>query len=144
MVDFLVEKCVLLEKNIDQLKKLASDHSQLQMGSMELTNNGEKNAKLEKNEENLASDKKDCATQSGFSNCKVESCDSKTGINCDEIKSEGSCCSQNIEQDHREIQRLFNKRVKYEVNKKFGPKFLAEHQVRELDVKEMYKIKSKI
>lgn len=37
---------------------------------------------------------------------------------------------------------MFNKRVKYEVTRKFGPNYLAEHQVRELDVKEMHKIKS--
>jgi hypothetical protein len=40
------------------------------------------------------------------------------------------------------MQRLFNKRVKYEVNKTFGSNYLAEHQVRELDVKEMLKIRS--
>ncbi len=40
------------------------------------------------------------------------------------------------------MKRLFNKRVKYEVNKKFGSDYLAEQQVRELDVKEMLKIKS--
>jgi hypothetical protein len=40
------------------------------------------------------------------------------------------------------MQRLFNKRVKYEVNKTFGSDYLAEHQVRELDVKEMLKIRS--
>jgi hypothetical protein len=43
-----------------------------------------------------------------------------------------------------EIQRLFNKRVKYEVNRKFGSDYLADHQVRELDVKEMHKIKSSL
>jgi len=43
-----------------------------------------------------------------------------------------------------EIQRQFNKRVKYEVNKKFGSYYLAEHQVRELDVKEMHRIKKKV
>ena len=42
----------------------------------------------------------------------------------------------------KELQRLFNKRVKYEVNRKFGPNYLAEHQVRELDFKEMLSIKS--
>ena len=41
-----------------------------------------------------------------------------------------------------EIQRQFNKRVKYEVNKKFGSYYLADHQVRELDVKEMHRIRS--
>jgi hypothetical protein len=44
----------------------------------------------------------------------------------------------------KEIQRLFNKRVKYEVNKKFGTNYLAEHQVRELDLKEMHNIKSNL
>ncbi|CAF0825894.1 unnamed protein product [Brachionus calyciflorus] len=49
-----------------------------------------------------------------------------------------------VREDEKEIQRLFNKRVKYEVNKKFGSNYLAEHQVRELDVKEMYRIKRKV
>ncbi len=42
----------------------------------------------------------------------------------------------------KEVQRQFNKRVKYEVNKKFGSFYLADHQVRELDVKEMHRIRS--
>lgn len=42
-----------------------------------------------------------------------------------------------------EIQRQFNKRVKYEVNKRFGLNYLADHQVRDLDVKDMQRIRSK-
>ncbi len=38
------------------------------------------------------------------------------------------------------MQRFFNKKVKYEVNKTFGSNYLVEHQVRDLDVKEILKI----
>ncbi|RNA29753.1 hypothetical protein BpHYR1_047166 [Brachionus plicatilis] len=145
MVEFLTEKCVLLEKDVYQLKKLVYDHSQPVVALSEQSNVSEKNVKLAKNElECKLVDKVDIATQSGCSSCKKESLDSKTVINCEEIKSEDSCSGHTIEHDNREIQRLFNKRVKYEVNKKFGPKYLAEHQVRELDVKEMYRIKKKV
>ena len=82
----------------------------------------------------------------------------KNPINC------GVCCAEkakaNLKNDHdytvvklddmsiseenKELQRLFNKRVKYEVNRKFGRDFLMHHQVRELDVKEMHKIKKRV
>lgn len=41
-----------------------------------------------------------------------------------------------------ELQKLFNKRVKYEVKKKFGKNCLADNQIKELDFKEMCRIKS--
>lgn len=46
--------------------------------------------------------------------------------------------------NNKELQRRFNKRVKYEVNRKFGSSYLADHQVRELDVKEMHRIRNKV
>jgi hypothetical protein len=51
---------------------------------------------------------------------------------------------QGIRQEFKEVQRLFNKRVKYEVNRKFGINYLAEHQVRQLDIRDMHNIKKKV
>lgn len=144
MVELLTEKCVLLENNIDQLKKLiiSSYHS---LPLNEVSDLSEKESEFEKNQlVSKETGSNECSNESGYSSCKIDSFDSKTGINCEGFKSDGSCSSHTVDQDHKEIQRLFNKRVKYEVNKKFGSKFLAEHQVRELDVKEMHKIKSKM
>lgn len=49
---------------------------------------------------------------------------------------------KNEKEDKKEVQRMFNKRVKYEVNRKFGDNYLFDHQVRELDVKTMAKIRN--
>lgn len=144
MVELLNEKCVLLENNIDQLRKLILCHLN-PVSLNEVTKLSKEENKIEKNQ--LVSKEtysNECSPESGYSSCKIDSFDSKSAINSEDHKSEGSSSSSIVDQGHKEIQRLFNKRVKYEVNKKFGAKFLAEHQVRELDVKEMYKIKSKI